>query len=60
MAVLGKRRVDFVVTQFVNGVAEDDCQEVLLGGNEVRVGLDGLGLELGVGRPGKEEGWAKL
>jgi ureidoglycolate lyase len=28
MVVLGKRRVDFMVMQFVNGVAEDDCQEV--------------------------------
>ncbi len=28
MVVLGKRRVDFVVTQFVSGVAEEDCQEV--------------------------------
>ena len=31
MVVLGKGRVDFVVTQFVNGVADDDCQEVLVG-----------------------------
>ncbi|BCR90753.1 ureidoglycolate hydrolase [Aspergillus chevalieri] len=28
MVVLGKRRVDFVVVQFANGVAEEDCQEV--------------------------------
>lgn len=28
MVVLGKRRVDFVVTQYVNGVSEEDCQEV--------------------------------
>ncbi|OAP57173.1 hypothetical protein AYL99_07911 [Fonsecaea erecta] len=45
MVVLGQRRVDFLVTQFVNGVAEDDCQEVLLGQNNVRVDLSGLGLE---------------
>lgn len=31
MIVLGPRRVDFLVTQFANGVAEDDCQEVLVG-----------------------------
>ncbi|PGG97030.1 hypothetical protein GX51_07529 [Blastomyces parvus] len=28
MVVVGRRRVDFVVVQFANGVAEDDCQEV--------------------------------
>ncbi|KAL2870006.1 ureidoglycolate hydrolase [Aspergillus lucknowensis] len=28
MVVVGTRRVDFVVVQFVNGVAEEDCQEV--------------------------------
>lgn len=28
MVVLGRQRVDFVVTQFVSGVAEEDCQEV--------------------------------
>ncbi|KAL4977772.1 ureidoglycolate hydrolase [Aspergillus desertorum] len=31
MVVVGERRVDFVVTQFVNGVAEEDCQEVCFG-----------------------------
>lgn len=31
MVVLGSRRVDFLVTQFANGVADDDCQEVLVG-----------------------------
>lgn len=31
MIVLGSRRVDFLVTQFANGVADDDCQEVLIG-----------------------------
>ncbi|KAL8959504.1 MAG: hypothetical protein Q9193_003647 [Seirophora villosa] len=30
MAVVGEERMDFVVVQFVNGVAEEDCQEVLL------------------------------
>ena len=28
MIVVGKDDVSFVVTQFVNGVAEDDCQEI--------------------------------
>lgn len=47
MVVLGERRVDFLVTQFVNGVADDDCQEVPLGeGNSVAVPLDGLGLRM--------------
>jgi ureidoglycolate lyase len=46
MVVLGERRVDFLVTQFVNGVAHDDCQEVLMGeSNQVHVALDGLGLD---------------
>jgi len=31
MIVLGSRRVDFLVTQFANGVGDDDCQEVLIG-----------------------------
>lgn len=31
MIVLGSQRVDFLVTQFANGVAQDDCQEVLVG-----------------------------
>ncbi|KAL4989865.1 ureidoglycolate hydrolase [Aspergillus falconensis] len=31
MVVVGERRVDFVVTQFVNGVADEDCQEVCFG-----------------------------
>jgi ureidoglycolate lyase len=45
MVVLGENRVDFLVTQFVNGVPDDDCQEVLLGENAVEVDLDGLGLD---------------
>lgn len=46
MVVLGKTRVDFVVTQFTNGVGDDDCQEVEMGegiavdvGNKVRARL---------------------
>ncbi|RMD41584.1 hypothetical protein DV735_g3514, partial [Chaetothyriales sp. CBS 134920] len=35
MIVLGKARLDFVVTQFVNGVANDDCQEVSVEGVDV-------------------------
>lgn len=40
MVVLGRGRVDFVVTQFVNGVPDDDCQEVRIG-EGVEVLLDG-------------------
>jgi len=44
MVVLGRRRVDFVVLQFVNGVGDVDCQEVVMGeGVEVAVG-DGGGV----------------
>jgi len=46
MVVVGRQRVDFVVTQFVNGVPQDDCQEVLLGENHVAVDLEALGLRL--------------
>ena len=42
MVVLGKRRVDFVVTQFVSGVAEEDCQEIGLGGEGVDVDVGEL------------------
>jgi ureidoglycolate lyase len=39
MVVLGEKRVDFVVTQFVNSVPQDDCQEVRVGdGVNVLVG----------------------
>ena len=39
MVVLGEGRVDFVVTQFVNGVPDDDCQEVRIAeGVEVALG----------------------
>lgn len=31
MVVLGSRRVDFVVVQFMNGVADEDCQEAAFG-----------------------------
>ncbi|GJP90217.1 hypothetical protein CBS147320_10369 [Aspergillus niger] len=31
MVVIGKRRVDFVVVQFINGVGDEDCQEVRFG-----------------------------
>lgn len=47
MVVLGRQRVDFVVTQFVSGVAEEDCQEVSIG--------DGVVVQIG-----RESGGAKL
>ncbi|KAI9044552.1 ureidoglycolate hydrolase [Aspergillus affinis] len=31
MVVVGKRRVDFLVAQFVNGVGDEDCQEAAFG-----------------------------
>lgn len=46
MVVVGRRRVDFVVVQFVNGTA-DDCEEVEVG-EEVTVDLSGL--DIGGGR----------
>ncbi|KIX01378.1 uncharacterized protein Z518_09103 [Rhinocladiella mackenziei CBS 650.93] len=46
MVVVGQRRVDFVVTQFANGVPDDDCQEVLLGDNALGVDIGTLGWEL--------------
>lgn len=42
MVVVGGRRVDFVVTQFMNGVGDEDCQEAAFGeGIEVVVDLGG-------------------
>jgi len=43
MVVLGARTVDFVVVQFVNGVSEDDCQEVEVRGTR---GGEGVAVEL--------------
>lgn len=41
MVVLGSKRVDFVVVQSSNGVAEEDCQEVnIADGITVDVGID--------------------
>lgn len=42
MAVLGNRRVDFVVTQFVSGVPEEDCQEVEIEGDGLVVDVSAL------------------
>lgn len=63
MVVLGKRRVDFVVVQFVNGVEEEDCQEVMLGRGE---GGGGVVVDLGrkgqYGRAARKRAqlWSKL
>lgn len=54
MVVLGQKRVDFLVSQYVNGVPEDDCQEVLLGENNVDVNVGA------VLRGVEKEGKAKL
>jgi ureidoglycolate lyase len=46
MVVLGDLRVDFVVTQFVSGVAEEDCQEVIIG--------EGISVQLAAGQIGSK------
>jgi ureidoglycolate lyase len=52
MVVLGEKRVDFVVTQFVSGIAEEDCQEVLVG--------EGVGVNFEEVGPGADDGlWTK-
>ncbi|KAL4957819.1 ureidoglycolate hydrolase [Aspergillus filifer] len=48
MVVLGSQRVDFVVSQFVNGVGDEDVQEVRF--------PEGVNVEVG----GREKGRAKL
>lgn len=45
MVVLGTREVEFVVLVHENGVGGDDCQEVLIGGEGVKVEVRG-----GIGR----------
>jgi len=45
MVVVGRKRVDFVVTQFVDGVPEHDCEEVTVGGGDVVVDLTGLAVD---------------
>ncbi|KAL9607387.1 MAG: hypothetical protein Q9167_007697 [Letrouitia subvulpina] len=39
MVVVGEQRVDFVVTQFANEVADEDCQEVMLEADSIRGGV---------------------
>ncbi|KAK5107216.1 hypothetical protein LTR62_001624 [Meristemomyces frigidus] len=43
MVVLGKQEIDFVVVQYANGVANEDCQEVMLDGD---TGQDGVAVEV--------------
>lgn len=45
MVVVGPRRVDFMVVQFVNGVADEDCQEAAFG--------EGIVVDLGGRGPAK-------
>lgn len=40
MVVVGAKAVDFVVVQWANRVADEDCQEVVLEGGEVTVGVE--------------------
>ena len=49
MVVIGENRVDFLVTQFVNGVPSDDCQEVRIA----------EGVNVLVGSRGMKGGWEK-
>lgn len=51
MIVLGSRRVDFLVSQFANGTANDDVQEVLIG-----TGPDNNKLDAGVLKQRKNNG----
>jgi ureidoglycolate lyase len=44
MVVLGRRMIDFVVVQHANGVALEDCQEILIGAND-----GGRGITVDVG-----------
>ena len=44
MVVLGEKAIDFVVVQYVNGVAIEDCQEVEL---HAEAGGEGLSVEVG-------------
>ncbi len=44
MAVIGDERIDFLVVQFANGVAEEDCQEA-----ELAMSAEELGVSVLVG-----------
>ena len=44
MVVLGEKAIDFVVVQYANGVAIEDCQEVEL---QAEAGGEGLAVEVG-------------
>ena len=46
MIVLGNRRIDFVVTQFVSGVSCEDCQEITIGDVAIVHGKIKLGSKL--------------
>ncbi|KAL8895322.1 MAG: hypothetical protein Q9207_008215 [Kuettlingeria erythrocarpa] len=54
MAVIGDERIDFVVVQFANRVAEEDCQEV-----ELAMSTKELGVSVDVG-PANGAGEPKL
>lgn len=42
MVVLGERAVNFVVVQYANGVATEDCQEVVFDGSASEGGISVL------------------
>jgi len=50
MVVIGERPIDFVVTQFANGVGIEDCQEVEL---EVNGAEDGIVVQVNMDSSGR-------
>jgi hypothetical protein len=60
MVVLGVKRVDFVVSQFGNGVEGDDCQEILVGSgsNEGSAGGEG-GVSVDLDFVVRKMGWSR-
>lgn len=55
MIVVGERDIDFVVLQWANGVAAEDCQEVdtAEGQLDVLVQEGAFGLRTGIGSSGR-------
>lgn len=50
MVVLGENEIDFVVVQFANGIANEDCQEVEIEGQNAGEGIAVVVEEAGIGR----------
>ena len=56
MVVLGENEIEFVVVQYANGIAEEDCQEVEISVDRGK----GVEADLGTGTEGVLQGRAKL